>query len=72
MFAREERKTKKKLVAGWARHMTAEENLDMLAHEDWEKLIKDIFKELAPRLKVQKKTITLFYQNLEKERKAAE
>jgi hypothetical protein len=71
-FAREERKTKKKLVAGQARHMTAEENLDMLAREDWEKLMKDIFKELAPRLKVQKKTITLFYQNLEKERKAAE
>jgi hypothetical protein len=32
--------------------MTMEENLDMLAYEDWEKLIKDIFKELAPHLKV--------------------
>jgi hypothetical protein len=72
VFAREEQKTKKKLVAGRARHMTVEENLDMLAREDWEKSMKDIFKKLAPRLKVQKKTITLFYQNLKKERKAAE
>ena len=71
-FAREEQKSKKKLVAGRARHMTTEDNLDVLAREDWEKLMKEVFKELAPRLKVQKKTITLFYQNLEKERKAAE
>jgi hypothetical protein len=72
VFTREGQKSKKNLVTGQARHMTAEENLNMLAREDWEKLMKEVFKELAPRLKVQKKTITLFYQNLKKEKKVAE
>jgi hypothetical protein len=71
-FAREGQKAQKKLVTGWAHHITANENLDILAREDWEKLMKEVFKELSPRLKVWKKTITLFYQNLDKERKAAE
>ena len=71
-FAREGWKAKKKLMTGQACHMTANENLDMLAQEDWEKLMQEVFKELSPCLKVQKKTITLFYQNLDKERKTAE
>jgi hypothetical protein len=71
-FAREARKKVTSLTTGQARHMTANDTLEILARQDWEKAMKDVFKELAPHLKVLKKTITLFYQNLEKEKKAAE
>jgi hypothetical protein len=59
-------------TSGCAHHMTGAENLDWLAHHDWESLMKDIFKEAVPWFKVLKKNIVDYQKALEKEKKAAE
>jgi hypothetical protein len=71
-FEKEKRKTQNKRSSGHARHMTAAENLDLLAHQDWESKMKDIFKEAAPRFKVLKKSILDYYKEIEKANKVAE
>jgi len=71
-FEKTGRKKQNMPTTGRARHMTAAENLDWLAHHDWENLMKDVFKEAAPRFKVLKKNITDYQKAIEKERKAAE
>ena len=59
-------------ISGHAHHMTAAENLDWLARHDWECLMKDIFKEVAPQFKVLKNNITDYQKVLKKEKKATE
>ena len=66
------RKTNSKLASGRARHMTAAENLDLLARQDWESRMKDVLKEAAPRFRVLKKDIVDYHKVLEKARKVAE
>jgi hypothetical protein len=70
-FGKEKRKANK-LSSGHARHMTAAENLDLLAQQDWESRMKDVFKEAAPRFKVLKKSILDYYKEIEKAKKVAE
>src|SRR5271155_1427231 len=48
VFEKGKKKNQNKLTSGHARHMTAAENLDLLARQDWERGIKDVFKEAAP------------------------
>jgi hypothetical protein len=52
--------------------MTAAENLDFLAHQDWESRMKEVFKEVAPWFKILKKNILDYQKALEKAKKAAE
>ena len=52
--------------------MTAAKNLDLLAQQDWESQIKDVFKEVAPQFKVLKKGILDYYKEIEKANKVAE
>ena len=71
-FEKERRKKLNKLTSGHARHMTAEENINLLARQDWESRMKDILKEAAPRFKVLKKNILDYHKEIEKARKVAE
>jgi hypothetical protein len=71
-FGKEKRKAKNAQSSGQARHMTAAENLDLLARQDWESRMKDVFKEAAPRFKVLKKGILDYYKEIEKAKKVAE
>jgi hypothetical protein len=71
VFERAKRKTQNKLTSGCARHMTATENLDFLARQDWERRMKDVFKEAGPRFKVLKKSILDHQRVIEKVRKVA-
>jgi hypothetical protein len=66
------RKNQNKHTSGHARHMIAAENLDLLAQQDWESGMKDVFKEAAPRFKVLKKTILDYQKEVEKAKKVAE
>ena len=52
--------------------MTASENLDLLARQDWEGWMKDVFKEAAQRFKVLKKSISDHDKAVEKAKKVAE
>jgi hypothetical protein len=52
--------------------MTATKNLDFLAQQDWERGMKDVFKEAAPQFKVPKKNILNHQRVIEKARKVAE
>ncbi|KAF8327657.1 hypothetical protein F5887DRAFT_1083703 [Amanita rubescens] len=52
--------------------MTAAENLDLLARQDWESRMKDVFKEAAPRFKVLKKSILDYHKQIEKAKQVAE
>lgn len=54
-FRKVKQKNQNRLTSGHARHMTAAESLDLLARQDWERWMKDVFKEAAPRFKVLKK-----------------
>jgi hypothetical protein len=72
VFDRAKRKTQNKLTSGRARHMTATENLDFLARQDWERGMKDVFREAGPRFKVLKKSILDYQKAIEKVRKVAE
>jgi DDE superfamily endonuclease len=72
-------KRKKKEVTGLARHMTAQEALDELAHEVWVSGMKEVFKEAGPRFKALRKDIDDYYRKLaqaialeEKQRQQAE
>ena len=47
-FKKEKQKHPHKLSSGHARHMTVAEHLDLLAQQDWEGCMKNIFKEVAP------------------------
>jgi hypothetical protein len=71
VFEKAKRKNQSKLTSGRARHMTAAENLDFLTQQDWERGMKDIFKEAAPRFKVLKKHILDYQWAVEKTRKLA-
>jgi len=71
-FEKVKRKGQNKLASGRARHMTATENLDFLARQDWESLMKDVFKEAAPRFRVLKKSILDYEKEVEKAKKVAE
>jgi hypothetical protein len=71
-FEKENRKKQNKLTSGKARHMTAAENLDLLAHQDWESRMKEVLKEAAPRFKILKKNILDYHKALEKTKKTAE
>ena len=66
------RKNQNKCTSGHARHMMAAENLDLLARQDWESGMKDVFKEAAPQFKVLKKTILDYQKEVEKAKKVAE
>jgi hypothetical protein len=66
------RKYQSKLTSGRARHMTAAENLDLLARQDWESGMKDVFKEAAPQFRVLKKNILDYQKEIEKAKKVAE
>jgi hypothetical protein len=66
------RKNQNRLTSGRARHMTATENLDLLARQDWESRMKDMFKEAAPRFKVLKKNILDSQKAVEKAKTVAE
>lgn len=52
--------------------MTAAENLDFLARQDWESRMKDVFKELALQFRILKKNILDYQREIEKAKKAAE
>jgi hypothetical protein len=67
-----ERRKNLKLTSGRARHMTAAENLDSLAQQDWESMMKDVFKEAGPRFKILKKNIVDYHKEIEKAKKVAE
>jgi DDE superfamily endonuclease len=71
-FRKAKQKNQNRLTSGHARHMTAAESLDLLARQDWERRMKDVFKEAAPQFKVQKKNITDHLKAIEKARKVAE
>jgi hypothetical protein len=72
-FEKEKRKAQKnKQSSGQARHMTAAENLDLLARQDWESRMKDVFKEAAPQFKVLKKSILDYHKQIEKAKQVAE
>lgn len=51
--------------------MTVSENLDLLAQQDWEGQMKDVFKEAEQRFKVLKKSISDHDKVVEKARKVA-
>lgn len=72
VFEKGKRKNQNKLTSGHARHMTAAENLDLLARKDWESGMKDVFKEAAPRFRVLKKNILDYQKEVEKAKKVAE
>ena len=72
VFEKGKRKNQGKLTSGHARHMTAAENLDFLARQDWESRMKDVFKEVAPRFRILKKNILDYQREIEKAKKAAE
>jgi hypothetical protein len=46
--------------------MTATKNLDCLAQQDWERGMKDVFKEAGPQFKVLKKSILDHQRVIEK------
>ena len=71
-FRKVKQKNQNRLTSGHARHMTAAESLDLLARQDWERWMNDVFKEAAPRFKVLKKNIIDHLKAIEKARKAAE
>jgi hypothetical protein len=71
-FEKDKRKANNKQTSGQARHMTAAENLDLLARQDWESRMKDVFKEAAPRFKILKKNILDYYKDIEKAKKVAD
>ena len=52
--------------------MRANKNLDLLARQDWESRMRDVFKEAAPRFKALKKNIVDYHKTTEKARKVAE
>ena len=66
------RKPQSKRTSGRAQHMMAAKNLDLLARQDWESDMKDVFKEAAPRFRVLKKCILEYQKEVEKAKKAAE
>jgi hypothetical protein len=72
ILERGKRKNQSRLTLGRARHMTATENLDLLAQQDWESGMKDVFKEAAPRFRVLKKNILDYQKEVEKVKKVAE
>jgi hypothetical protein len=72
VFERAKRKTQNKLTSGHACHMTATENVDFLARQNWERGMKDVFKEAGPRFKVLKKSILDYQRAIEIARKVAE
>ena len=72
VFEKGKKKNQNKLTSGHARHMTAAENLDLLARQDWERGIKDVFKEAAPRFRILKKNILDYQKEVEKAKKVAE
>ena len=71
-FARDQQKLKKHYTTNHARHMTAEENLELLAREEWERKMKVVYKQLSPRFKRIKKDLATIERNKEKVRKAAQ
>lgn len=72
VFKKGKRKNQGRLTSGHARHMTAAENLDFLAGQDWESRMKDVFKEVAPRFRILKKNILDYQREIEKAKKVAE
>jgi hypothetical protein len=72
ILERGKRKNQSRLTLERARHMTATENLDLLAQQDWESGMKDVFKEAAPQFRVLKKNILDYQKEVEKVKKAAE
>ena len=72
VFEKGKRKNQGRLTSGHARHMTAAENLDFLARQDWESRMKDVFKEVAPRFRILKKNILDYQREIEKAKKVAE
>ena len=48
VFEKGKQKNQGRLTSGHAQHMTAAENMDFLACQDWESRMKDVFKEVAP------------------------
>jgi hypothetical protein len=71
VFEKAMRKNQSKLTSGQECHMRAAENLDFLTRQDWERGMKDVFKEAAPRFKVLKKHILDYQGAVEKARKLA-
>lgn len=47
--------------------MTATKNLDLLAQQDWQSLMKDVFKEAIPQFGVLKKNILDYKKEVGKE-----
>jgi hypothetical protein len=70
LFQKASKKNKSLPVAGSARHMTSEEMLELLALEEWKRVIKAAHKEMGPRLHAQKKMITKFEREEAKRKKA--
>ena len=66
------KKTQNRLTSGRARHMTAAEHLDLMARQDWESGMKDVFKEVAPKFRILKKRILEYQKAIVKAKKAAE
>lgn len=52
--------------------MTADKNLDLLAQQDWESEIKDVFKEAVPQFRVLKKRILNYQKEVDKAKNVAE
>ena len=48
VFEKGKWKNQGRLTSGHAQHMTAAENLDFLARQDWESRMKEVFREVAP------------------------
>jgi hypothetical protein len=72
ILERGKQKNQSRLTSGRARHMTATKNLDLLAQQDWESGMRDVFKEAAPRFKVLKRGILDYQEEVEKAKKVAE
>ncbi|KAJ3484616.1 hypothetical protein NLI96_g5517 [Meripilus lineatus] len=60
-----------KKTSSHSRHLTNEENLQLLAKEEAMQLWKDVFKEAAPQFRAQKDKIKQFYQDEAAEQKRA-
>ena len=71
-FEKEKQKHPHKLSSGHTWHMTAAEHLDLLAQQDWEGCMKNIFKEVVPQFKVLKKNIADHQKAIKNVKKVAE
>ena len=67
-----QKKRKKQQTSSHPRHMTGDENLEVLARADWETGMKAVFQEAAVAFKAQRKEINNHYKALAHQDKLAQ